>query len=127
MQEAPIRLTGILARRRLSLHQLRGLTPGALLPLPQSVLDEAWVETAQGQLLARGRLGEKDGFHAIRLRDAGQHGAAADPGADGWRAGCTALHQDPPQPAGADLPPADLDDPDAFRTAQSMPPLAKPG
>ncbi len=69
MQQVPISLVGILCRRKVSLQMLRNLAPGALIPLPQNVLDDARIETPQGQVLARGRLGEADGYHAIRLRD----------------------------------------------------------
>ncbi|SFX02473.1 flagellar motor switch protein FliM [Paracoccus pantotrophus] len=130
VQQAPVRLAGILCRRRLSLHQLRSLTPGSLLPLPQNVLDEARVETARGQLLARGRLGEKDGFHAVRLRDIGQDAAPAtpSPAQDGWR---TEGFGPPPEgmtPADqAELPLADLDHPDAFRPAEPLPPMVSTG
>lgn len=79
VQQAPVALVGILCRRKLSLQMLRNLTPGALIPLPHNVLDEARIETPQGQLLARGRLGEAEGFHAIRLRDLAQEADTAKP------------------------------------------------
>ncbi|WP_238986894.1 FliM/FliN family flagellar motor C-terminal domain-containing protein [Paracoccus sp. MKU1] len=130
VQQAPIRLTGILCRRRLSLHQLRSLTPGSLLPLTQNVLDEARVETAHGQLLARGRLGEKDGFHAIRLRNIGQdaESAATTPTQDAWRPESFGPPFDgAPPPEQTGLPLADLDHPDAFRLAETMPSMVKAG
>ncbi len=131
VQEAPIRLAGILCRRRLSLHQLRGLATGSLLPLPQNVLDEARLETPQGQLLARGRLGEKDGFHAIRLRDIGQDTppTPASVTADGWRTeGAEPPPDDaepPPDDVGLSL--ADHEGPDGFRMAGPAPPMVKAG
>jgi len=70
VQDAPVTLTGVLCRRMMTLRTLRGLAPGATIPLPQNALDEARVETVAGQLLARGKLGEADGFHAIRLNPA---------------------------------------------------------
>lgn len=111
MQAAPIRLVGILCRRKMSLEALRKLAPGTLIPLPQNALDEAMVETAHGQFLARGRLGEANGFHALRLR------GPAD------AAGQTISN------AGQDLaghacstPPDDCDAPDPFRAAMVDPP-----
>ncbi|WP_142662922.1 FliM/FliN family flagellar motor C-terminal domain-containing protein [Paracoccus laeviglucosivorans] len=95
MQQAPVRVVGVLCRRTLSLRTLRGLVPGAVIPLPQNALDDARIETTAGQLLARGRLGEAEGMHAIRLR------ASAEPKAT---------------PTDA-VPIADLDQPDAFRSA----------
>ncbi|MTH36422.1 hypothetical protein GL279_17665 [Paracoccus limosus] len=67
VQDAPIRLFGVLCRRSFSLGALRELGAGALLPLGPNVLDEARLETGSGQLVARGRLGEAEGYHAIRL------------------------------------------------------------
>lgn len=132
VQAAPIRLAGILCRRRLSLHQLRGLTPGSLLPLPQNVLDEARVETVRGQLLARGRLGEKDGFHAIRLRDIGSGPAAAAPSGTPGEAGFASppagpLPILPILPDQAEPPLADLGHPDAFRALDPSAPAARAG
>ncbi|MDS9468635.1 FliM/FliN family flagellar motor switch protein [Paracoccus sp. MBLB3053] len=68
VQKAPVQLRGILCRRKVSLQALRGMKSGTLIPLPPNALNDARVETAGGQLLARGRLGEIDGFHAIRLQ-----------------------------------------------------------
>ncbi|WP_199262204.1 FliM/FliN family flagellar motor switch protein [Paracoccus binzhouensis] len=122
VQEAPIRLTGILCRRKVSLQQLRNLGPGSLIPLPQNVLDEARMETPLGQLLARGRLGEADGFHAIRLRDLAREAAPAPGlGQVAWGTDSLALPGQPAIPA-AELmaappepPIADYHHPDAFR------------
>lgn len=76
VQAAPIKLFGVLCRRSFTLGALRELGPGALLPLGPNALDEARLETRHGQLVARGRLGEADGFHAIRIaRAAGNAGA----------------------------------------------------
>lgn len=68
IQNAPIQLVGILCRKKVSLGTLRNLAPGAMIPLPPTALDDARIETLQGQVLAQGRLGEADGYHAIRLR-----------------------------------------------------------
>lgn len=99
MQDAPIPLHAVLCRRTLTLRALRMLTPGTLMPLPQNALEDAWIETRSGQLVARGRLGEADGQHALRLRAPGHA----------------------PVAAAADLPPADLAQPDAFREIATAP------
>ncbi|MFC3568638.1 FliM/FliN family flagellar motor C-terminal domain-containing protein [Paracoccus sp. TOH] len=122
VRDTPIRLAGILCRRKISLQQLRNLGPGSLIPLPQNVLDEARIETPLGQLLARGRLGEADGFHAIRLRDLAREAAhAPEIRQAAWETDGLAL---PGQPAAAatqrmatppEPPLSDRDDPDAFR------------
>ncbi len=122
VQTAPIRVLGILCRRKLSLQALRALGPGSLIPLPQNVLDDARLETGQGQLLARGRLGEADGFHAIRLRHAEMplRGTAtatvAAPATDAAHAAAraTGIGGLPPL-TGYEPPLADIDAPDAFR------------
>lgn len=122
VREAPIPLVGILCRRKLSLQTLRGLGPGSLIPLPQNVLDDARIETPLGQVLARGRLGEADGFHAIRLHAADQQPA---PRTDEPRTaeGFTATPA-PSARSGEPLP-LDLEQPDPFRAAGKPVPAPK--
>ncbi|TGN58623.1 FliM/FliN family flagellar motor switch protein, partial [Paracoccus liaowanqingii] len=72
MQDAPVQLSAILCRRRISLAELRGLTQGRLLTLPRNSLAQATLETADGQVLATGKFGEAEGCHALRLRDPAQ-------------------------------------------------------
>ena len=67
VQQAPVSLVGVLHRRRMTLRALRALKAGDLLTLPADALNEAQLETGTGQILAKGRLGEADGQHAIRL------------------------------------------------------------
>ena len=131
VQLAPIRVVGILCRRKLSLQALRALGPGSLIPLPQNVLDDARLETGDRQLLARGRLGEADGFHAIRLRHAeapvqgAPAAAASEPAFDIASGMPFAAPRDlsagkPPPLADFEPPLADIDAPDAFRDAQAL-------
>lgn len=123
VQQAPVALVGILCRRKVSLQLLRNLTPGALIPLPTNVLDDARIETTQGQLLARGRLGEAEGFHAIRLRDLSQE-TASRTAPPPWPAGSlaatsavtTSLPPDPQEP-----PLQDYHEADPFRGAEPAP------
>lgn len=79
VQAAPVTLIGVLCRRSFSLGALRDLGPGALLPLGPNALDEARLETRSGQVVARGRLGEADGFHAIRLTQGQAEAALPEP------------------------------------------------
>lgn len=95
MRAAPISLGAILCRRRISLAELRALAPGAMLALPRQALTEARLETGNGRLLAHGKLGEADGFHALRLLD-------RRPDA-------------PSRPRMEEPPIGDLSQPDAFR------------
>lgn len=107
VRQAPIRLVGVLCRRKLSLRMLRELVPGSTIPLGPHALDEARIETPCGQVLAQGRLGEADGFHAIRL-GRGQQGAAQPPAQSATGADLA---------PGLDAPLGDLHQPDAFRLA----------
>lgn len=109
MSEAPVEVTAVLCRRQISLADLRALTQGRLLHLPRSCLAQATVETAAGQILARGKFGEAEGRHAIRLRDPAlpQTGDASLPPSADHEVGLGAAH-----------PPGDLSQPDPFRTGQ---------
>lgn len=121
MREASIEVVAVLCRRRLSLRELRGLTAGRLLTLPKARLTDARVETADGQLLARGRLGEAGGCHAIRLSDPSEMAETApDAGALSLARPVMAAQQDDPlpQPGFGDLP--DLGGPEL---APFLPPL----
>ena len=70
VQNAPVALVGVLCRKKLNLATLKSLIPGAVIALPSNTLDCATLETSLGQVLARGRFGEADGFHAVRLHGA---------------------------------------------------------
>lgn len=124
VRAAPIDLAGILCRRMISLGELRGLMPGDMIALPPHVLANASLETATGQVLFRGKLGELAGRHALRLtREAGKPGVletgAVDRG-DGASTG--------PIPRDADEPPiADLDAPDEFRRGDMASPPRQAG
>ena len=105
VQNANLDLVGILCRKTMSLAALKSLRAGSVIALPSNTLDEARVESATGQLLARGRFGETHGFHAIRLRK------PARPQAE------------PPTASSANpaLPEIDMTQPDAFRQQQANP------
>jgi len=108
VREAPVTLSGVLCRRTMTLRALRGLQAGGLIPLPGNALDDVRVETMAGQLLARGRLGENEGFHAIKLRPAGIDTPEGDTAREPLSAaGFSGIE------LGA--PPIDLDMPDPFR------------
>lgn len=125
LPDVPVELVGILCRRQASLGELRALGPGRLLHLPRARLSEARIETAQGQLVAQGKLGEADGCHAIRLRDPAMRGDDAAV-LDGPRFGGSAAPAMGAMPqvdepdgnslAPTDMPLADLTEPDMFLT-----------
>lgn len=118
VQQTPVAVLGILCRRKVSLQVLRNLTPGALIPLPHNVLDDARIETRQGQLLARGRLGEAEGYHAIRLRDLA-HETATRTAAPAWPvdpAAPAVPATTAPFPTESEPPLQDFDQADPFRS-----------
>ncbi len=77
VQGAPLPLVGVLCRRPMTLRALRALSPGDVISLPGSALDQARLETPSGQPLAMGKLGEAEGQYAIRLRAASASAAPA--------------------------------------------------
>lgn len=124
VRAAPIDLAGILCRRMISLGELRGLMPGDMIALPPHVLANASLETATGQVLFRGKLGELAGRHALRLtreagKPAGPEASAGDRG-DGALTG--PIRRDAEEP-----PIADLDAPDEFRHGDMEPLPLKAG
>ena len=118
MQDAPVELLGILCRRKVSLGELRGLLPGKLLSLPRVSLQDARIETRQGQVLAHGKLGEADGCHAIRLQDPSDQRPVApvEAGAAEALAAISRAHAAHATRTGPSEPPIeDLAQPDNFR------------
>lgn len=121
VRAVPIDLTGVLCRRRIPLGELRALAPGDTIALPPGVLGRATIETAGGQVLFRGKLGELAGRHALRL-EAGRDGKGLPQAGNARLAEGTATL--PGLRAGGHEPPiADLTAPDAFRNL----PQAEPG
>lgn len=108
VHNAPIELVGVLCRRQISLRELAALAPGDVIALPPDVLGAATLETAMGQVLFRGKLGEMAGRHALRLLPAADTPAAGTTRAEAAGAFTGASVQD-------DLPLGDLDIPDPFR------------
>ncbi|WP_167620132.1 FliM/FliN family flagellar motor C-terminal domain-containing protein [Paracoccus ravus] len=107
VDQARIRLNGILCRRALSLAFLQEMSVGSIIPLTPNALDNVALETDLGQVVARGRLGENEGFHAIRLA------AASAPRMAGELA---EMQPSAPPLAETDFPPgSDLTEPDPFR------------
>lgn len=105
VRQAPIPLQGVLCRRHMTLRAIRALKPGDLIALPTGILNETRLETGSGQILAKGRLGEADGLHAIRL-----HGTE-------HAAGTSGIVISPPSNLieGDHLPLIDTREPDHFR------------
>lgn len=125
VQAAPVELSGVLCRRRITLAQLRVLQKGGALSLPRVSLMDARLETRQGQLIAQGKLGEADGCYAIRLHDpvtalsaAPAPMSASLPGAPAFLSGTqpsAAATGDSLLPDPGEPPMDDLAQPDSFR------------
>lgn len=77
MQSAPIQLEAILGQRQISLQELRRLKPGDLLALPANAVQDVKLQTAFGQPITTGQLGEAEGRYALRISNA-QRGENAD-------------------------------------------------
>ncbi len=63
----PVRLRVMVSPLRLSLAQAKALRPGARLDLPGDALDQARLLAADGQVVARGKLGQTQGLRALRI------------------------------------------------------------
>lgn len=120
VQQAPIELVGVLCRRQMSLGAIRNLVPGAVIHLPPGALDDARLETADGQLLALGRLGDSEGFHALRLRPVGTKIQRSE------RAAQPLTASDLPPHLAEILPQVDNTQPDAFRKSPPTPTFGIP-
>lgn len=97
VRAVPITLIGVLCRRQITLGELQSLAPGDRISLPPGALDAATIETAAGQTLFRGRLGERAGRHALRIAAAdGRAAPDGPPPEPEWNGAQTA------DPAGGD-------------------------
>jgi len=63
-------LDAVLAQLRLPLRQAEGLEVGQILPLSGVTVASVRLQGPDGQVIARGRLGQASGMRAIRLEDA---------------------------------------------------------
>lgn len=63
----PMQLDAVLCHLTLSLKTLRGLREGSTIPLPQDVLEKAWLCGPDGEVLFEGKLGEANGARALRV------------------------------------------------------------
>ncbi len=87
MMLVPARIEVVLARVRMPLSRASALRPGDLIELPASALDKAELIAGKGQRLAAGRLGQMNGFRAIRLNLPGgpRRNSELDSGSDADR------------------------------------------
>ncbi|MBE3639200.1 FliM/FliN family flagellar motor switch protein [Mangrovicoccus algicola] len=81
-----IEMTAVLHRAQMTVAELRALQPGSLIRLPAGALGRAVLETADGQKVFSGRLGDLDGYRAVMVEDlpgapSGPPESPGDPGA----------------------------------------------
>ncbi len=115
LRDSPVLLHGVLCRRQIGLGQLKALLAGQQISLPRSALDNATLETASGQVIARGKLGESEGRHALRLTAATGELRVPD---QMLQASARMEHVDEPMETGARaaMPLGDTELPDPFRS-----------
>ena len=136
---APITLNAILCRKTISLRDLRGLVPGALVALPFDAMSRARLEAPSGLVVATGKLGALHGQRAIRIGGQAQPslapGGAAVPAAPPpFTVSADNLFDDandtevlPATSLFAVEPPlGDLSDPDGFRPENAVPDETSP-
>ncbi|MFQ6547978.1 FliM/FliN family flagellar motor C-terminal domain-containing protein [Aestuariibius sp. 2305UL40-4] len=72
----------VLARMNLPFSAIRTFAPGATIPLPSDAFGKVTLESLDGRVVARGRLGQVSGVRAVRLaEEAGQEGVFSPSGA----------------------------------------------
>ncbi len=64
---ARVELAGVLCRREITVRDYEALEAGSLIRIPMSSIANATLETATGQKIFRGRLGELDGDRALKV------------------------------------------------------------
>lgn len=96
MLDVQVQMQAILVRLPMTLEKLNGLSVGDSLPIQRSQLDQTTFVSINGDVVARGRLGQMDGNRAVRLQ-----GAQAVPRVDPE----VVLNQDGFTPNAAALPP----------------------
>lgn len=69
IMRAPAQLSAVLCRVQLPLAKLTGMQPGEVLHLPPLRLDQTELIAISGECVSAGRLGQVDGFRAIRLNE----------------------------------------------------------
>lgn len=99
---ATVQINAVLYRLDLPISEILDLRAGSVLPLPMAALEHLDLEGVDGRVLAHGRLGQTNGFRAIRMTmvETGDGEAPAAPAAPsmGFNAG------KPPVPAAAAMP-----------------------
>ncbi|HGG64770.1 MAG TPA: FliM/FliN family flagellar motor switch protein, partial [Rhodobacteraceae bacterium] len=100
-------LLGVLHRTQMPLAAVTAFKIGDLLPVPQSAIGEVLLEGADGRAVGVARLGQQNGYRALRIRDGTIDGAATGTSASEGMANITP-DTPPDEPADLLLPNDDL-------------------
>ncbi len=114
VQASHAELTAVLHRLKVPLADASAYKTGDLVPVPQSAIAAVRLEGADGRIVGHARLGQKNGYRALRITD----GIAADASAVSGEGMVNATPDVPPEPA-VDAP-SELGPPDGG-TADEMP------
>ncbi len=102
---AETELAGVLYQTSLSLDDAKALELGDIIAFPASLIGDVSVRTSAGNEVATARLGQAEGYRALRLNDPNAVEAGA---ADPIGAGAFAAAQPPSDGLGGGLPSGDL-------------------
>ena len=100
-------LLGVLHRTQMPLAAVTAFKIGDLLPVPQSAIGEVLLEGADGRAVGVARLGQQNGYRALRIKDGTIDGAATGTSASEGMANITP-DTPPDEPADLLLPNDDL-------------------
>lgn len=100
---APVQLSAVLHRISMPIADVMALEPGAVLPVPAEMLERLQLEGVDGRQLSSGRLGQTQGYRAVRL-SVGMEGEDDRPAQTAPALGEAALSGAPPFPEPEDQP-----------------------
>lgn len=80
LQLVPARMQAVLTRIHLPLDKAQALKPGDVLPISTQAVSSAALVVAGGHVAARGKLGQMNGFRAVRIGTEPVHTPISDPG-----------------------------------------------
>ncbi len=119
VQVSHAELLGVLHRTQMPLAAVTAFKIGDLVPVPQSAIGEVLLEGADGRVVGVARLGQQNGYRALRIADGATVGAATGrPAGEGM----VNITPDPPPDEPADFP---LSDGDMAPETPAMPAAAE--
>jgi len=94
VQASHAELLAVLHRMQVPLADATAYKTGDLVPVPQSAIAEVQLEGADGRIVGRARLGQQNGYRALRITD----GTSADAPAEGGDGMVNITPNAPPEP-----------------------------